>query len=210
MSEENQKLTCVDCGMVNCKSRSDHYPSFCLTTNMDESIKQAALREYEMDENRKIMLQAAAVEAEGYGVLTRVQETVEFAKKMNLKKIGIATCVGLIKESRALAKILRSQGFEVFGIACKAGAVSKADVGIEEKCAKLGKNMCNPILQAMMLNEEKTELNILMGLCVGHDSLFYKYSEAIVTTLVTKDRVTGHNPVAPLYQLDSYYAKLLK
>ena len=49
-----------------------------------------------------------------------------------------------------------------------------------------------------------------MGLCVGHDSLFYKYAEGVVTTLITKDRVTGHNPAVVLYQLDSYYSKLMK
>ena len=72
-----------------------------------------------------------------------------------------------------------------------------------------GKNMCNPILQAKRLNREGTELNIVVGLCVGHDSLFYRYSDALVTTLVAKDRVTGHNPAAVLYQLDSYYKRLL-
>ena len=70
--------------------------------------------------------------------------------------------------------------------------------------------MCNPILQAKILNEEKTELNLVVGLCVGHDSLFYKYSEALVTTVVTKDRVTGHNPAAVLYNAESYYKRLQK
>jgi uncharacterized metal-binding protein len=69
--------------------------------------------------------------------------------------------------------------------------------------------MCNPILQAKTLNEEHTELNVVIGLCVGHDSLFYKYSEAPVTTLVVKDRVLGHNPVAALYQTKAYYSRLL-
>ena len=59
--------------------------------------------------------------------------------------------------------------------------------------------MCNPILQARLLNQAYTELNVVIGLCVGHDSLFYKYSNAYTTTLVTKDRVTGHNPAAALY-----------
>ena len=70
--------------------------------------------------------------------------------------------------------------------------------------------MCNPIHQAKRLNAEGTELNIIMGLCVGHDCLFTKYSEAPVTTLVAKDRVLGHNPVAALYTADSYYKRLLK
>ena len=68
--------------------------------------------------------------------------------------------------------------------------------------------MCNPILKAQMLNKVKTDINIVMGLCVGHDSLFYKYAEAPSTTLVVKDRVLGNNPVAALYTLDSYYKKL--
>ena len=100
-------------------------------------------------------------------------------------------------------------GFEVFGVACKAGAVDKTAVGIDPACHAVGKNMCNPIFQAKRLNREGTELNIVVGLCVGHDSLFYRYSDALVTTLVAKDRVTGHNPAAVLYQLDSYYKRLL-
>ena len=69
--------------------------------------------------------------------------------------------------------------------------------------------MCNPILQARLLNEAHTDLNVVIGLCVGHDSLFYKYSDAYVTTLVTKDRVTGNNPAAALYTATSYYRKKL-
>ena len=68
--------------------------------------------------------------------------------------------------------------------------------------------MCNPILQAKLLNEAKTDLNLVVGLCVGHDSLFYKYSEALTTTVVTKDRVLGHNPAAALYTAESYYKRL--
>ncbi len=68
--------------------------------------------------------------------------------------------------------------------------------------------MCNPVMQAKILNKEKTDMNIVMGLCVGNDSLFYKYSEALVTTLVAKDRVMGHNPAAALYTSESYYGKL--
>ena len=107
-----------------------------------------------------------------------------------------------------MTDILRSHGFEVYGIACKAGTVPKAEMGIGEECCDVGKNICNPILQAKLLNEAKTDMNIVMGLCVGHDSLFYKYSEALVTTLVAKDRVMGHNPVAALYTSNSYYQSL--
>ena len=68
--------------------------------------------------------------------------------------------------------------------------------------------MCNPVLQAMILNREGTDFNVILGLCVGHDSLFLKYSEALCTVLAVKDRVLGHNPLAAVYNLDSYYRSL--
>jgi len=46
--------------------------------------------------------------------------------------------------------------------------------------------MCNPIGQAMALNKSQTDLNIILGLCVGHDTLFIKYSQAPVTVLGCK------------------------
>jgi pyruvate dehydrogenase E2 component (dihydrolipoamide acetyltransferase) len=113
---------------------------------------------------------------------------------MGFRKLGIATCVGLIDESRVLAKILRKNGFEVTAAACKIGSFRKTDVGVDlEHITKTGEFMCNPILQAEVLNREHTDLNIVMGLCVGHDSLFYKYSDALVTTLVAKDRVLAED-----------------
>ena len=96
----------------------------------------------------------------------------------------------------------------MYGVGCKNGEVPKTEVGIPERYEEVGVHMCYPILQAQMLNKEKTDINIVMGLCVGHDSLFFKYAEAPSTTLVVKDRVLGNNPVAALYTLDSYYKKL--
>ena len=59
------------------------------------------------------------------------------------------------------------------------------------------------------MNEAGVEFNVLVGLCVGHDSLFFKYAKAPTTVLVAKDRVFGHNPVAGLYLSPSvYYRKL--
>ena len=60
----------------------------------------------------------------------------------------------------------------------------------------------------MTVNDAKVQFNILLGLCVGHDSLFFKYAEAPTTVLAVKDRVTGHNPLAAVYLLESYYGRL--
>lgn len=204
------KKTCVDCGACACNGKGSSFPDFCLTAGLDPAAFGSVMEEYEKPENRSVMTAAALVEHEGYGRWCRVRETIEFARKMGFHRLGIATCMGLISESRTLARILRSHGFEVYGIGCKVGAVPKVEVGIPEECEDTGVNMCNPLLQAELLNRAETELNIVMGLCVGHDSLFYRHSEAPVTTLVAKDRVTGHNPAAALYTSGSYYRHLFE
>ena len=208
--EKEMQHTCVDCGTQNCKFKVRTYPEFCPTTNLKDEDLQWALERYEEGRNHDIMVASAEVEFEGYCQWTRVQEIMEFARKIGAKKIGIANCIGLINEARIFAKILRANGFEAYAIICKVAGKAKSSIGISEKCEGIGAAMCNPILQARLLNEAKTDLNVVIGLCVGHDSLFYKHSEALCTTLVTKDRVLAHNPVAALYQADKYYSKLLK
>ena len=204
-----EKMSCVDCGNALCNSDREDYTGFCATGKMDEEFLELITEKYDEPLNKFLMQTAAAVEFNGYCKLTRVQEICDFAKRAGYKKIGVATCVGLLKESRILAKILRSHGFEVYGIGCKVGKVSKQRVGIPEECNAIGKSICNPIMQAALLEKAGTEFNIVMGLCVGHDSLFYMHSKAPVTTLVAKDRVLGHNPVQALYMADGFYSKKL-
>ncbi len=208
MNHEERIFSCANCAVTNCSKQTGTYPAFCPTTHLEEDACEKALARYEEGENKRIMQTAAAVEGEGYGEWTRVQETIAFAKRMGYHKLGIATCVGLIAETRMLEDILHKHGFQVYGIACKVGSVPKSAVGITEDYPHVGKVMCNPILQAELLNAEGTELNIVMGLCVGHDALFYQHAKAPTTTLVVKDRVTGHNPAAALYTAKSYYKKL--
>lgn len=198
--------SCVDCGTQNCKYKDRTYPEFCPTANLKESDRQWALERYE-ENNKAIMIASAEVEYEGYCKWTRVQEIMEFARKIGAKRIGIANCIGLINEARIFAKILRANGFESLSVICKVAGQRKTSVGIPAECESIGAAMCNPILQARLLNEAHTDLNVVIGLCVGHDSLFYKYSDAYTTTLVTKDRVTGNNPAAALYTANSYYHK---
>jgi len=210
MKDECTKLSCVDCAVGNCNKMDKQFPDFCLSTHLDPELLRSAMDCYAEEENHEVTLNSAIVESECYCKVTRIEEIAEFAKRMGYRKLGIATCIGLLKEARVAAKILRKKGFEVYGVCCKAGTQKKTSVGVPEEHCWVGCNMCNPILQAKILNEEKTDFNIIVGLCVGHDSLFIKYSDALVTTLVTKDRVLGHNPVAALHLTDSYYSRLLK
>lgn len=205
-----EKHSCVDCGTQNCKFKNRTYPEFCPTAQLKEEDLQWALERYDEARNHDVMVAAAEVEFEGYCQWTRVQEVMEFARKIGARKIGIANCIGLVNEARIFARILRANGFEPYAVICKVAGKAKSSLGIPKQCEEIGAAICNPILQARLLNREGTDLNVVIGLCVGHDSLFYRYSEAYVTTLVTKDRVTGHNPAAVLYTANSYYKRKMQ
>ena len=203
--------SCADCAIVNCSKHDRRYPEFCLTTQLEQQELDDVVDLYTNDPLVKKITQASAqVEGRFYGQYTRVEEVMEFSQRIGARKVGIATCAGLINESRTFTKILRFNDFEVYGVACKVGVIDKKAIGIDQEfIMKEGESICNPILQAKLLEKAGTELNVVVGLCIGHDSLFYKYSHTTTTTLVTKDRVLGHNPAACLHLTGSYYKKLL-
>ncbi len=219
------KTECAKCGIKDkiCQSPEGQGPAFCPTLNRKESIAKAN-KEYTKPDILKFVREASVQEGECYinrGVKPyvshptkpRVQETCEFARKMGYTKLGIAFCGGLRNEALSLTRILENQGFEVVSVVCKAGSTPKEQIGVkDEQKIHIGEfeSMCSPIAQATILNEEETDFNILLGLCVGHDSLFMKYSKAYCTVLVAKDRVLGHNPCAALYTTGSYYARMLR
>lgn len=193
----------------------------CPSLTRQELLAQANL-EYENPEAGRLARQASIQEASCYAnrherpyvmqpTKTRIAEICEFADRMGFKRLGLVFCVGLKKEAAIVDEILRKRGFDIVSVCCKAGRTSKDLIGIEDRdkiYQGTDEAMCNPIFQAFVLNDEKTELNVLLGLCVGHDSLFFKHAEAYTTVLAVKDRVTGHNPLAAIYLHDSYYRKL--
>ena len=168
---------------------------------------------YEDKEVQKLALAAARTEADRYPLETRVEEVMSFARRIGANRLGIASCVGLIREARMLYEIFIGEGFEVASVCCKVGTIPKEEIGLAD-AEKIHPGqfeaLCNPIAQAKLLNAAETQLNVVVGLCVGHDSLFFRHSEAPVTVLVAKDRVTGHNPAAVLYTSHSYYGRLKK
>ncbi|MDA8136714.1 MAG: DUF1847 domain-containing protein [Desulfobacteraceae bacterium] len=193
----------------------------CPTLTRKEVLAEAN-QAYGPEDVKKFAYNASLQEAECYAnrdqqpyvmqpCKTRMVETCEFALKMGYKRIGLAFCLGLSKEAKTVEEVLKAYGFEVASVCCKAGNTSKEIIGIsdDEKIFKgTDEAMCNPIFQAKALNHEQTDFNILLGLCVGHDTLFLKFTDIPTTVLAVKDRVTGHNPMAAIYQADSYYKKI--
>jgi len=214
MTIEKTNRDCGACSALNCFRRDSTYPSFCVTTGSHADVVDEVTAQYQAD-GLTLTLAIAAAEVEGryYGKLTRVEEIIAFAKRIGAKKIGVATCVGLIRETQVFLKILRAKGLTGYTVACKVGSIDKTEIGIAEELKiqpGCHESLCNPVLQAELLNREGTDLNIIVGLCVGHDSLFMRHSAAPVTTLITKDRILGHNPAAALYTSGFYYKRLLE
>jgi uncharacterized metal-binding protein len=134
-------------------------------------------------------------------VRNRLEETVALCKEMGFSRVGLAFCVALAKEARVVSKALLDAGLDVIPVCCKVGRVGLSDLGVETPCARKGSS-CNPITQAAIMNAHDTDLNILLGLCIGHDILFAKSSSSPLTTLVVKDRALNHNPAAGLREPD--------
>jgi len=221
------KVQCAECSILPseriCTTPGGKASRGCPTAGKKKLV-QMAKEEYKKKPVAEFARQTSIQEGECYSerekrpyvmhpVKPRFLEIMEFARKMKYKKLGLVFCMGLAKEAVIVSRLLTNHGFEVISVACKAGGVPKEEIGIkEEEKIFIGghESMCNPILQAMVVNEEKTEFNVLLGLCVGHDSLFFKYADAPTTVLAVKDRVTGHNPLAALYTSGTYYAWLDK
>lgn len=183
----------------NCPSRMEQIDD-------DEIVKKYS-REYV----RKIYRAAAKVEKETYReiegaivpIRPRIAEIIAFCHEVGIKRVGVAFCIGLAWEASRICKVLEKGGLEVASVICKCFSVEKERLGIDrEYYIRDGEEKgCNPIMQAELLNKAGTALNIIVGLCIGHDILFTDHSAAPVTTLVVKDRMTGHNPIAPLYSV---------
>ena len=185
-------------------------PGFCPSKLYAEGIDLAWAR-YDDPEIRRVAQASAVVGSEGYCRWTRVEEICAFAQKLGFRKIGIATCISFVDLARTLSAILESHGFEVASAACKNGGIAKEQIGLrDDQKIRPGtfEPMCNPISQAELLNRAGCELNIVLGLCVGHDSLFFKSSQGLATTLVAKDRVLAHNPVGALQFADTYFQRV--
>ena len=223
--------SCDSCTVMACwpKSPADILkgPADCPTKNYPDIVKKARDLYLKDPFHRQMQLSGARLEGMSSQTppggteinmkLTRVEELIMFCKMMRYKKIGFAHCIGCIGEAKELSHIFRSRGFDTVQVNCKVGAIEKGEIGIteDEKVRMFTfETICNNIAQALILNEEKTDLNVIVGLCLGHDISFTRMSKAPVTTLIVKDRRLGHNPAAALYQGNApcnfYYGRLGK
>jgi uncharacterized metal-binding protein len=195
-------------------------PPYCPMRQLSKLMGNI-VSEYNRPEVREFARLASIQEAECYeltaegirNTIPRLEETIQFAGKCNYRKIGMAFCVGLKEEARMITDIFSAKGFEMVSVNCKVGGVPKESIGLDPTEKILPPNrmetMCNPIAQAEVLNAEQVDLAIMLGLCVGHDTLFLRYISVPCTVLAVKDRVLGHNPLAAAYlSKGPYYSRM--
>lgn len=182
------KPRCAPCEKKDCRSGKDCFGTAQQHVALNNDPRLADIHRA-----------ASAIEARHYCRATRLEELILFAKESGCKRLGLAFCVGLADEAKVIEKIL-AQDFEVASVCCKLDGIAKRQFDLERISAdNVDEVMCNPAGQADLLNQAQTDLNVLCGLCVGHDAVFSMTSKAPVTTLVAKDRVLAHNPVGAVY-----------
>jgi uncharacterized metal-binding protein len=206
-----------------CRLEKGRGPSWCPTKKEGAAVAEAMER-YDEPEIKEFARLASVQEGSCYTLRdarpfvmiptkSRMEELIEFSRRMDYKKLGLAFCGGLTHEASVLAEILEKHGFEVVSVSCKVGRIPKERIGVkDDEKIRIGEfeSMCNPIAQATILNQAGTDFNVMLGLCIGHDSLFLKHVNGLTTVFAVKDRVTGHNPLAALYTSRSYYQRLMK
>jgi uncharacterized metal-binding protein len=190
-------LNCATCTTQECLSDLSKAKKKCPSLKPEnEKISQ----EYKTEKNYEFA-RAACILSQDY-TKTRIEETIEFAKMLECKKVGLAFCIAVTDETKIINRSFRKHGLKTETVMCKVGSLSKDLVNVEDLN---NSPFCNPIAQAEFFNEAKTDLNVVIGLCVGHDALFSKYSEAPVTTLAVKDRVLANNPLGACYMANTFY-----
>lgn len=204
---------CALCAVQACSAEPGARtpPKFCPMPVETALLDEITERYRHNDALREMAVASARTEASGYMRRTRIEDTMDFARRIGADKLGIAHCMGLMREARLAMEIFRAHGFEVCTVCCKVGSVDKESVGLQDSEKVNPGNyeaICNPVAQAELLHRAGAQLNVLIGLCVGHDSLFFMHSRVPTTVLIAKDRVLGHNPAAALYTSSSYYRRL--
>ena len=201
-------LYCDRCASKGCTAAStDGLAAGCPTF---DGVHAKALAAYG-DEDRALAVTSHVATRDGYGWATRVEETMLFAARSGFRTIGVAFCITLAKEARVFCDVLRDNGFSVESVLCKTGALPRDLLG-EPMVADIKPGMsaalCNPAGQALLLNRAGTDLNVVLGLCVGHDALFFKHSDAPCTCLAVKDRVCGHDPLKALREHEGAFSRI--
>ena len=102
-------MDCTKCNSKICRNGEQ-----CAVVNFNTQEVIAAYHK------QQPIVQAAAqlVDHGRAGTLSRLQETIEFAKLMNYKTIGLAYCYGMEIEAAIVANYIRANGLKIEAASC--------------------------------------------------------------------------------------------
>ncbi len=198
---ETKTPQCAKCGSKLCvMGPSEEGPTFCPMRSSQDVFEMARAVNGRPETQR--LFRGVAKTWKDTGLSKgRIEETMIYARNMGFTKLGLAFCIGLSGQAKAVSAIFEKGGFDVVSVCCMTGGFCSDDVGlpVEDKLdCDSRQPQCSPVGQALLMNKSKTDLNVLLGLCVGDDVIFIKHSSAPVTVLAVKDRVYAHNSLAAL------------
>lgn len=185
-------MECTLCNLKSCRQLSS-----CGSETFDR--KQALEAYHEPDTQAVVQAAAHLVDAGRAGTLSRIEEIAEFAMERGWKRLGLAYCFGMETDATLVSRYLRTRKFRVEAVSCSTGAFAQDKMNDISAIHKTG---CNPIGQAEQIKSAAVDLVIEMGLCLGHDMLLHERMAGIPsTTLVVKDRTTGHDPLRAIREI---------
>ncbi len=195
-----EKSRVTELGCLSCRSKACRKGKSC----------QFSKDRYDLKASIHQMLESAFdINFETERVLCRVAELVYFLTEMNYKRIGLAYCVDLDQQTKVLANVL-DKFFDVRSVCCKVQNTGHATKRPAYSVDNVGQSFvpCNPVAQAEVLNQMETQFNVMVGLCIGCDSIFTQTSHVPVSTLFVKDRMLANNPIGAIYS-DYYISDIL-
>ncbi len=173
---------CADCTAFICRGEGklEATPEFCPMRGEFPEFEEL----YSERESRDLLIRSAAVEAQGYCRWTRLREVGEFARLMGFQRVGLAHCPDMAMEAQRVAVFFQ-------GLKLEPSLPPPSKAG-------------DPLGQADFFANEGTDLNVLVGMCVGHEVLFLRATQAPTAGLIARDTRLHHNPVAALYTSRGY------
>ena len=191
---------------MNCADCKQKPKNRCHTEGYDCLGGKLDLPEYTLAENRDFQNISDSMRSLHNDKLSRLEEIIRFSQAAGFQRLGLAFCIGMAEEAELVAQIFKKY-FRVESVCCKVAGLNKEEHGMARIDPAKFEVACNPIGQAKLLNRASTDLNVQLGLCLGHDILLQKYATAPVTVLAVKDRALANNPLGAVYC--SYWRKKL-
>lgn len=187
------ECTCAECGALNKRK--------CIIAEKHPELIRRAVDIYKNDDFVKWAVGAhSQLLGRGGSRWPRIRHIAGFCKAGGITKAGIGVCMGFLEEAKHVKGYLSEQGIDAVVVCCGIGGLKLEDMGISRDVG-YDYTSCNPVSQINILNGAETGINIMMGLCVGHDMIFNRLSEAPVTALFVKEHISGHSPYSTIREM---------